>query len=37
MHGVDGPQEFKKPEEEPEYEEYRYILSSFSACKGKEQ
>ena len=26
MHGVDGPQEFKKPEEEPEYEENRYIF-----------
>ena len=26
MQGVDGPQEFKKPEKEPEYGENRYIL-----------
>ena len=26
MQGVDGPQEFKKPEKEPEYGENRYIF-----------
>jgi len=35
MQGVDGPQELKQPEKEPEYGENRYIFMFIFCMEGK--